>query len=176
MVGIYVSKGINEITNNTIKNLSTSSPSSDSYHNAAVIGICQKSTKGGQTVDGNTITNLNSTYTGTTAVKVTGIYYYGGTSSGNSISGNYINNLTESSTAPTYTPAIITGIKIRTGTNLISNNVISLGYGNTTNHALYGIYEKGNSGNTTRVIFNTIYIGGSASVATASSYAFLQCN
>ncbi len=171
VVGVYTNNGVNEISNNTIKSLSSSSPSADSYNNAAVIGIMQKSTTAGQSVIGNSITNLHSTYTGTRAIKVTGIYYYGGINGINTISGNYINNLTLSSTSPYSSPSIITGIKIRAGANLISNNVISLGQGNTTIQAITGIYENGNSGHNNNVIFNTVYIGGSTSGNFASSYA-----
>ncbi|MFZ4520777.1 MAG: T9SS type A sorting domain-containing protein [Bacteroidales bacterium] len=168
--GICTSKGINTIQNNTIHDLSTTSPSNDLTNNAAIIGISQLSTSADQTVTGNTIYALNSAYTGSRSVNVTGLYYYGGTTGTNSISGNFIHSFTLAAVASGS--AVMTGIKIYAGSSTISNNIINLGVGITPGYRIYGISENGNAGNNNNVWFNTVYIGGTVSGTTLPTYAF----
>lgn len=165
-VGIYTSKGNNTIQNNTVRNLSCASPSTDAVGNAAVIGISQQSTTGGQTIIGNTVYDLSSTYNGTRPVNVTGIFYYGGTSGTNTIKGNLIHGLMASSAS-----ASLTGIKVYAGTTTIANNIINLGEGISTGLTINGLYENGNAGNNNSMLFNTVYIGGTVSGTTSSTYA-----
>ncbi|MCB2209079.1 MAG: hypothetical protein KQH67_12375 [Bacteroidetes bacterium] len=172
VAGIYTTNGINKITENEIRNLSSSSPSNDSNSNAAVIGISQQSSIGGQMVSNNTVYNLSSAYTGTRAVSVMGIYYYGGTNGTDTISENFIHSLDLASTSPVATPSTIIGIKIYAGTNFVYNNIVSIGTSLTKGCSVYGILENGNTSHTNKFYFNTVYIGGSISVETASTYAF----
>jgi hypothetical protein len=166
VIGIYTSKGINTIQNNTVRDLSCTSPSGDAVGNAAVIGISQQSITGDQTISGNSVYALSSTYTGSRSVNVTGIYYYGGTTGTNAISGNFIHTL-DASTAS----ASLTGIKVYAGTTTTANNIISLGLGVSTGLTINGLYENGNSGNDNNMWFNTVYIGGTVSGTTSSTYA-----
>ncbi|MDY0103432.1 MAG: T9SS type A sorting domain-containing protein [Lentimicrobium sp.] len=166
VVGIYTSKGINTIQNNIVRNLTCSSPTNDAVGNAAAIGISQQSTTGDQTITGNTVSDLNSTYNGTRPVNVTGIFYYGGTSGTNTIKGNLIHGLMASSAS-----ASLTGIKVYAGTSTIANNIINLGEGVSTGLTINGLYENGNAGNNNSMWFNTVYIGGTVSGTTSSTYA-----
>ena len=166
VAGIYTDQGINTIQNNTIGDLSCTSASNSTVGNAAVIGIAQQSTTGNQNINGNTVYGLNSTYTDGQPVNVMGIYYYGDTSGTNEISGNFIHSLNASSAS-----ASLTGIKVYAGTTTIANNIINLGVGVSTGITINGLYENGNAGNDNSLWFNAVYIGGTASGTTASTYA-----
>jgi hypothetical protein len=82
VTGIYSDCGSNTITNNTIFNLTTAiayaGPTAQLYiaHDGSVAGIADNSIYSGttQTISGNIIYNLKSTYTGTNNNKLYGIY------------------------------------------------------------------------------------------------------
>ena len=168
VVGIYTNNGINTIQNNTVRDLVCTSPSSANVGSAAVIGIAQQSTLGGQSISGNEIYDLSSSYTrNQQGVTVMGIFYIGGTSGTNTITENFVHSL---SAVTTY--ASLTGIKVYTGTTTIANNIINLGVGVSTGLKIYGFYENGNLGNDNSIWFNSVYIGGTANNGTiASTYA-----
>jgi len=170
VVGILTRNGVNTIQNNTVRNLSTTSPNTDATNAASVIGISQRSTStsGSQTVSGNTIYYLANAYSGSNAVGVIGLYYSGPASGTNSVSKNFIHSLSISSTS---TSSIISGIKINAGATTYSNNIINLGGGVSTGYSIYGIYENGASGNNNNLYFNTIYVDGTPSGTTSSTYA-----
>ncbi len=175
IAGISCNNGTFIIQNNIIRNLSTTSQSNDPNGNAAVIGISQRSTIGGQTITGNTISSLICTYTGTRPTSIIGINYSGGTTGTNIISGNFIHSFSMASTAGINTPAIFAGIRVYSGSSTISNNIINLGSGLSSGQNICGIYENGSEGNNNNIIFNTVYISGSVSSgSTAFTYAF--CN
>ena len=77
-----------------------------------------------------------------------------------------INNLTLTST---NTVSQINGIYLAGGDEEILNNMISLGPSNSNPNAIYGIYEAA-GGNT--IYYNSVYVGGTTSGTTGSTYAF----
>jgi len=169
VVGIVTTAGVNTIQSNTVRSLSATSQSTNITNNASVIGISQRSTTAGQTVSGNTIYDLSNTYSTSAGVlSVIGIYYNGPTSGTNTVSKNFIYNLSVSSSSTT---AQIYGIKINAGSTTYSNNIINLGGSITNGNRIYGIYENGAASNNNNLYFNTVYIGGSLSVETSSTYA-----
>ncbi len=173
-IGIYTTGGANTIQNNAVMNISAANGSNDPNANAAVIGISQRSTNTGQTISGNTIYNLSSPYTGTRPVSVIGIFSSGGTTGPNSIFGNFVYGFSISATASASTPAILCGIKLLAGTTNTYNNIVNLGAGVTNVCNISGIYENGSAGNDNSIFFNAIYIGGSTSGQTASTYALFS--
>ncbi|MCK9421672.1 MAG: T9SS type A sorting domain-containing protein [Bacteroidales bacterium] len=168
VVGIVTTLGVNTIQNNTIRNLSTTSRSTNTTNSASIIGISQRSTTGDQTVSGNTIYDLSNTWiTSSGVLCVVGIYYSGTTTGTNTVSKNFIYNLSVLSSSLT---AQINGIKINAGSTTCSNNIINLGVGVTNGNKIYGIYENGAASTNNNLYFNTVYIGGSLSVETSSTY------
>jgi len=140
------------ITGNTIKNISSTT-------NATMYGI--SSSGASSNIYGNNITNLSN------AADINGMYC-----SGNSIS-VYKNYLTGFSTSSTSNS--VYGIQSQGSSGMnIYNNIISLGLdkdgNNIANNKFYGIYH--NCG--TSLYFNTIYICGTATTGTNSSYALYQ--
>ncbi|MBT8317630.1 MAG: hypothetical protein HKP59_08380, partial [Lutibacter sp.] len=167
VVGIYTNNGINTIQDNTIRNLTSTSPSSGNVGSAAVIGIAQQSTLGNQNIIGNAVYDLTSTYTrNDQGVSVMGIFYFGGTNGTNTITNNFIHSLNASTTKAT-----LTGIKFYAGKTTVANNIINVGEGISSGLTINGLYENGNTGNDNSVWFNSVYIGGAASGTTASTYA-----
>ena len=168
IAGIVTTDGVNIIQNNTIRNLSTTSPNTSSDNFASVIGVSITSMSAGQTVSGNTIYDLTNTYSSTNAVSVIGLYYSGPTGGTNTVSGNFIHSLSISSSS---TSSIISGIRIIAGTTTYSNNIMNLGAGITTGYIIYGFYENGVTSNDNSLYFNTVFIGGTAWGTTSSTYA-----
>jgi hypothetical protein len=161
--------GVYTTTNNTIRNLSSSS----GYAGATVYGINHLvNTDPGQTVSGNTIHTLVNTNPGAINCGVRGMWYSGPTVGTNLVARNLIHSLSMSSTS---TSAFIQGMIIGGGNATFQNNMIRLGIdaagsGINTGYALYGIYE---SVGTNNLYFNSIYIGGTGvSGTTSSTYAF----
>ncbi len=168
--GIDVSDGSNTIQNNTIRNL-TSTSGQEFYNVAAsVIGISQSSTlvSATQTISGNTIYSLLNT-NATAKVDVYGIYFGGATSGTNTISNNFIHSLSLSSSNITSS---IMGILTYTGASTITNNIINFGGGISAGIGMYGLFDQSGSGNNNLFYFNTVYIGGTVSGTTSSTYAF----
>ena len=169
LVGISTSAGVNTIQNNIVRNLTATNESNDANGNAAIIGIAQKSTSAGQTVTGNTIYALNSTYTGGRSVNVTGIYFTCSAGGTNTVSGNFIHSFSLAAGSPVANPAALNGIRTNSGSCVISNNVINLGNTVSGGYSVFGIYENGTSGNSNSILFNSVYIGGVVGGSTASA-------
>ncbi len=167
--GIFTSAGVNTISNNIVRNLSSTNPNTNATTTASVVGILQTSTADNQTISGNSIYSLSNTNTGNVVVSVIGIYYSGPTTGTNSISKTFINNLTLSSGSAT---AKIFGIRIGSGATTYSNNVINIGTGITSSYLIYGLYETGAASNNNYVYFNTVYLNGSPASGSANTYAF----
>jgi hypothetical protein len=164
--GIITSSGVNTITANTVRNLSTTSPNTSSTTSAAVLGIAQSSTTAGQTVSQNAVFALSNSAT-SAAVYCIGIYYNGPTTGTNLVARNNIYNLT---LATSSTSASITGIQISGGLATYQNNMVGLGDGLTVGLSITGINDL--SG-TNSYYFNSVYIGGaSVGTSTTPSYAF----
>ncbi len=170
--GIVTTGGSNTITNNTVRNISTSSAQSGTASNASLVGISQIATTAGttQTISGNTIYDLFNT-NATARVDVYGMYYAGPTTGSHEVSGNFIHSLSISST---NVGSSIDGIAMNSG-NLVTcaNNIINLG-GTTLGYQINGIWDGTVAGNTVNLYFNTIYIGGSVSSGITSSTAALN--
>lgn len=124
------------------------------------------------TISGNTVYNISNTYS-SFGGHVAGIYYCCNTTA-SAISGNLVYGLTVDQGTTTAT---ISGIKMVDGNVTYSNNIVTLGGNTTTN--LYGIYEAGTSGSTSKLYFNTVYLGGtpsSGSLTSASMYNAANSN
>jgi len=170
VAGICTTAGVNTIQNNTIRDLSTTSPNNNTDLSASIIGISQTGPSPGQIISGNTIYSLNSLYTNGRPVSVIGINFAGGSTT-NTINNNFIHSFSISATAPNANNAIFTGIRITTGTTAFANNIINLGVGITSGSTIYGIYESGPSGSNYNFYFNTVYIGGTPATGASNSYA-----
>lgn len=160
VAGIVTTGGTNTINGNSIHNISTTSPSTNCFTTAAVIGILQTSTVSGQTIQGDTIYNISSTYSGSNLISVFGLYYNGGTSGTNDVSKNFLHDFSLSSS---NISSQIQGLLIISGTTTYSNNIISLGKNISAGYTIEGIYEGSASGNNTNMYFNTVYIEGNPS-------------
>lgn len=114
-------------------------------------------------IDSNIITNLLNTskHPGT----VTGIYCYGNPPD-NFVTGNRIYNIGAASNSQNNSS--ISGIHLELyessvfnyDTTVVSNNMISLGYGITNNNEYYGINDKCSGNREINICDNTLYIGG----------------
>ncbi len=172
------------ISNNLINNLTT---------NSAFVGIGSGlvSAQGihhlasqGCVISQNIISNISNTNTtATTNIIVAGIISANATVTttlGTTISRNRIWGLTNSTIGTTaLTPPIVAGIAVRSGNNIttISNNMISLGNGQTTNTSFIGIWlNNGSTPNPTsmNVHYNSVNIEGAAAAGALPSFALLR--
>jgi len=168
--GIVSSSGVNTITGNTVRNLSTAANGSGSGATASVIGISQTSTTAGQTVSQNTVYALNNS-NATNAVAVLGINYGGGTSGTNLVARNFVYGLSAVSSSAT---AEIRGINVTAGLTTFQNNIVDLGIDAlgaplTAGIVLNGIYDGAGTNN---FYHNTVYVGGAGVAGTANTHAF----
>ncbi len=196
LTGIYLSTSEigSTISSNTLVNLTLS-------NNTATLAGIELTNTGNYSVSGNTVRNLSSGSTNTTAsgkLAVQGIY-----ASGNgaySIFSNQIYNLTCSGNAATHvagfsesapnavfhtnkiwnignTSATVGssagGIVLNSlNAGLVYNNQIALGYNDACEYR--GIWLSSNDANTKNIYFNSVYIGGTATGG--NSYAFTRQN
>jgi hypothetical protein len=171
-IGINFTTGINTISGNTIKNISSTAQITSTAASASVIGISNTSATAGQTISANTIHSL-SFGGSSTCINFTGIYVSGATTGTNVVERNFIHSFSLSSTCNTATA---TGIEIAAGNSVLRNNMIRLGIlpGGTAepnSNVLIGINDNSTTANS--FYFNTILIDGtSSSVQTGNSYAF----
>ena len=167
--GIQTTGGTNIIQNNTVRNISTSTPHNNAGSSASLVGISQTSTTGTtQIVNGNTVYNLSNT-SGTAKVQLFGMYYAGPSSGTNSVSGNFVHSLSASSSD---IGAVINGIFINSGLVTCANNIINLG-GTSLGYLINGIWDGSSAGNNVSFYFNTVYIGGNVSSGITSNTAGL---
>lgn len=166
--GIYITNSQALIQNNEIYNLSNATSSTSSDASAAVVGI-YSTTTAGSTIKGNIIHELKTTNT-TVASKLTGIYLSGTATA----DANFIYFLLPGSD---NTGVIASGIQINNGNaQTISNNMIHMGYDELGNSITYPTMFRGISRTGTpagsRILYNSIYIGGSNVDATATTNTF----
>jgi hypothetical protein len=167
--GIQTTGGTNMILNNTVRNISTSTPHANAGSAAALVGISQTSTTGTtQTVNGNTVYDLSNT-SGTAKVQLFGMYYAGPSSGTNSVSGNFVHSLSASSSD---IGAVINGIFINSGMVTCANNIINLG-GSSLGYLINGIWDGTLTDNNVSFYFNSVYIGGNVSAGVTSNTACL---
>ncbi|MBN8571024.1 MAG: hypothetical protein J0M18_15465, partial [Ignavibacteria bacterium] len=165
------------ITGNTISNVySNNGLTSLSNGAISVAGIILA---GGQNsvISTNTIYNIGNTNTGTGGYVVSGIILANAVST--KVSNNIIYGVTNAGTSTTVTsPGVAAGISVRSGTtsDTISNNMITLGIGQTTNTAFIGIYL--NNGATpnpvSNIFYNTVSISGTVTSGAQSSFAIAR--
>lgn len=176
MVGITVAStaGAYSITGNTIRNLSSSGQTSAGGSTSPIVAIVYASTTGPAIISGNSIHSMKLTHGITTAVtNIIGIYYAGPTGNSNTIEKNFIHSLsiTSSDTALAYVRAI----SLASGNATVQNNFIRLGYDETGAEVgktilMAGINEDGGINS---IYYNSIYLGGTVSVGSSNSYAFI---
>ena len=168
--GIVVTDGANSITGNTVRNLSTTSPSSDSEQDESVIGISLTSDKPNQAISQNSVYTLSNTNP-TVGVKISGIYYNGPLTGTNIVSRNRIYGLTASSSGISD----IKGITVMGGCTDFVNNMISLGDGVTKGHYFQGILKWTGTSDASNFFYNSVVISGTVSGSSdIQTYAFRQ--
>ena len=146
--GISFNGGAHTVTNNTIRDLTIANANASD----PVAGIAYSNLMAGNapTITNNTIYNLSNTCTSLSG-SVSGVYYKGSITAA-TISKNFIHSLSAHAASSVAT---LYGIKIASGNTTCSNNIISLNGNNWT--TLFGIFD---SGATSNVYFNTVYIYG----------------
>jgi hypothetical protein len=165
------------ISNNTIRQLTTNSPNTSVANGlAGVVGI-NVGTGLNSTVTGNSISQLVNTSTATTAIHVIGIALSNAINT--TVSQNRIFDLANSCTSTSATaPGVVAGIFVRSGTTAVTltNNMIALGAGKTTNTAFIGIQANlaATPDPTTRVYHNTVHISGTVAAGAQPSFAFAR--
>ena len=157
------SDGDQTIVGNDIHDITSSSARTGSFSTAtdfpAIVGIRTNNTVAGVnlSISNNSIYNLTST-NATASIKVFGIF------ANNATSGNQIINANNIHSFATANPSNLVwqeGIWINSGAVTLSNNMIRLGISGINNdNFIAGIEMQSTSTNS--VLFNSIYIGGSA--------------
>ena len=170
--GILNSNPIGNFTGNTIRNM-TVAGGTGTTTTASMVGMVLNATAANQTLSQNTIFNLSNTNT-TAATVVTGIQFNGSTA--NLVERNFIHSLTSATNSAT---AEVNGIRVSGGTTVYRNNMIALGAGISnalggaaTNSSVNGVNGFNEFLGTNTIFHNSIYIGGSPTAGTGSSFAF----
>ncbi len=172
VIGMHTSNALAAFTSNTIRNLTTNIGTGTTT-GASMIGINVTTTTPNHTLSQNTIYALNNT-NATAASVVTGIQFTGGTA--NVVERNLIYGLTAATTSAT---AEVNGIRVAGGTTIYRNNMIALGAGianafgaAATNSSVVGINGINAFLGTDQFFHNSVYIGGTATAGSGSSFAF----
>lgn len=172
VIGMHTSNAPALFTANTIRNLTTNIGTGTTT-TASVIGINVTTATPNHTLSQNTIYNLSNT-NATAASVVTGIQFTGSTA--NVVERNLIYGLT---VATNSAAAEVNGIRVAGGTTIYRNNMIALGAGianaigaAATNSSTVGIVGINEFLGTDQFFHNSVYIGGTATAGTGSSYAF----
>jgi len=161
--GIVTSAGVNTITGNTVRDLSTTSRNANATNTQSVFGIAATSTTAGQTVSQNTVHSLANT-AASAAVSVTGIYFAGPTSGTNTVARNLVHSLSSSSTGSF---PVTNGMMFAAGTFTAQNNMVRVGVGpggtsSASGAIVRGIYDNGTTAGR-NFYHNSIYLGGTSS-------------
>lgn len=151
------------IKGNQIYNISSASARTGYYTTstdfAALTGIRTNNVAAGANlyINNNSIYNISST-NASANYKIIGIFANIATSGTHIMDGNFIHSLISANTS---TGVWVEGIWINSGTVTLSNNMIRLGIGGiNTNNYIAGIEMQSTSANS--VLFNSVYIGGTA--------------
>jgi hypothetical protein len=171
LVGITSTAGVNTVSGNTVRNLSTAANANGTNATAGLIGVSIASATAGQSVSQNTIHTLSDSHA-SGAVNVVGLFYSGPTTGTNLIARNSIHSFSTASTT-----AVQQGINANgTGIGTFQNNMVRLGIDATgtsitSSAAITGIL-KATSGNN-NFYFNSVFIGGSSVVGgTVNTFGF----
>jgi trimeric autotransporter adhesin len=161
------------ITENVVRSLTTAAPNVGTGVTASVIGIQLNAASANtlvNTISNNRVYSLSNTNTAA-AVTVTGIAVVTPTTGPvNIVERNFVHSLSLSSTAA----ALMRGINIVNGLMDVRNNMVRLGVDGagasvTGGYDINGITD---TAGTTNYYFNSVYIGGTANVTTANTFAF----
>lgn len=167
------------ISNNTILNLSCGSGlQSVSISPDALIGIFSFSANGtsGNLIENNLVYNISGTLLSSFNTRIWGIGIglggYGSTQQG--IVRN--NRIFDINNANPGSGTQVTGLLIGAGSWDAYNNMISINNSDypTANPLIVGLYDWTTQGRTTNIYNNSVYIGGTATTSTNSSYAYLR--
>ena len=162
--GIRAGTGVNSITGNTVRNLSTSA--------IWMIGIGNTSSAAAQIVSQNTVHSLAST-SPSAAVYVSGIWIDGFFSGPNHLARNLVHSLAASSTSAA---SKVYGMDFSAGTFTAKNNMVRVGLkadGTSTAGAsqVRGINDNGNTVGR-NFYHNSVYLGGSQTSGASATAAF----
>ena len=173
--GIIVSTSTTSatITANTVRNLTTTSGYTGSGSTAGLAGIIMSSNNPA-TVSGNTIYSLvNASASTTAALAVEGIVFgSNGATPTNQVYKNIIHSL---DVTAANTSAVMTGIDVTGGSNILANNMVRLGItpagtSNTNAMIIRGLFF--NTTTNQNVYYNSIYIGGTGVGTTTGKNTF----
>jgi len=165
--GIRTDAGSNIIKNNLVHDIITSNVQANNYVGASLIGISLHSMTAGttQNITENTVYNLKNT--AASAIEVYGIFFQGSTTVTNTVSKNYVHSLSiPNSSDASY----IHGISLYEGVATVSNNIVLLGNADNIGYNIFGIWK--NSINPINFYHNTVYISGTTTSGTKSTFAF----
>jgi hypothetical protein len=169
--GISTIAGTNSILNNIVRNISSPSAQTGTKSSAAVIGISQSSTTAAttQTVNGNTVYDINSTSL-TAKVSVYGIYYSGPVTGDNFVTGNFVHDL---SILTSDLGSEMDGILLYNGLTTCANNIITLGNNVSIGCKINGIWDESSANCNSSIYFNTVFISGNITSGATSSTSAL---
>jgi hypothetical protein len=173
--GIVLSTSGSVISNNTIRNLTSTSPTASGGATSVLTGIAMTSTAGVD-VTGNTIHSLTLASASTTAAaNITGIFYQGGAVQ-SKVQRNFIHSFEFTAANTSIT---MTGMDYATGSLTVANNMIRLGIrpdgSSLSTPAVVRGISSNSSSSFNNIYFNTIYIGGSGVGSTVkNSYAIIR--
>ncbi len=173
---IYNGTGFCTISQNIVHDISSASANTTVAGGAtAVQGILYTGTSPlGGIVSQNTVYTIKATNSGTVATASSGIGYSNATAG--TVNANRIYDIQNASTGTTATaPPLAIGLLIRAAvtSGTFSNNMISLGTGQTTNTEFVGIMNSFTTG-TISIHYNSINIAGTAGTGSLPSFSFLR--
>jgi hypothetical protein len=173
LIGIQTTGGLNQVTGNIVRTLTTAAPTTGSDLSASLIGICQTSASAPQQVSQNAVHSLTNT-AATGGPLVIGIHYAGPTSgSSNTLARNFVHSLSLATTGA----GSMTGINITAGAMTVENNMVRLGIdaSGASISSPYGINGMIHGAGTSPINFwhNSVYIGGGGVLSGGgNTYAF----
>ncbi|MCX6303665.1 MAG: T9SS type A sorting domain-containing protein [Bacteroidetes bacterium] len=177
--GVLVSGGTTNVSYNTIQNL-TGNTAGVSYGSGGLagVGILMASGALSPVVSNNTISGLSLTNAGSLGYTLAGIVYHN-PATAVTVSKNIIFGLSNASASTSVTlPGTATGIFISNGAgvpNMIDNNMISLGNGQTTNTTFIGIWAQNvtsGTATTLKIYHNSVNIEGTVGIGLQPSMCF----
>ncbi|MBX7243039.1 MAG: T9SS type A sorting domain-containing protein [Bacteroidia bacterium] len=167
--GIVSGALVNTVNNNTVRNVSTLSPTTGTLGNPSIMSIGVTSTGDNvtHTIEGNTVESVANLSTTTNASHVYGIYYaYTGAANPILTVANIRRNRIAfiGSPANTGAAAVTNGILLQAGPTNVSNNMVILGVDNlgnpgTATNVVNGIMKT--APHNANIYYNTVNITGS---------------
>ncbi len=154
--------GTYNITNNTVRNLSSATKTTAAGIDAGVVGIgvSTATTNANASLTGNVIHTLRLSNTGAQSQRLNGIVMVGATTGTYTISRNFVHSLVAGNSL-TWVNGITTGL----GNTTISNNMVRLGLDETgasiTTASMFIGIQIGNNGNH-NIYYNTVLVSGSS--------------